>query len=434
MKETNLKAYLLHEFLIIFLFIAIMLGCVLVPGTYVNALDIEANSCSASDIQAAIDKVIRGSGGTVSIPACQADNTWGPGNHIRVTTDITFRIKGSGMDSTVIGYQDSASPGKGGAGMFFRGTGLVEISDFTFRGHKTGSGIPIGILVYSPDTQKLRIHHLRLHQFENTALSICQNTKSPMVVDHCEFGDQHKGMYGIRVTGSNKQSDYVIPASFGLNNPNALFIEDNYFNDTYHPVAAFGASNIVFRHNKVRNVTSWIDGHGPCYGLGCGVGSIKPRSGTYIYEIYDNDIDTGGYPTCMGLRGGTGIITDNILKGCRIYGIRLRFQKCSIGADCSFKKGCPHSNSDTTKCYQSPYQYWIWNNDFYGANLIEQSDQGTGCIRENSEYYLRAPKPGDQVEAFTKYPYPHPFVSGNAVSIHLKSKPSQNLATKQGQK
>ena len=97
---------------VFFMIILMMLTC----ATKVKAYDLTANSCSASDIQSALDNVISAGGGTVRIPACQADNTWNNGDRISVKTDIEFRLLGAGKDNTVIGYQDGASPS---TGMFF---------------------------------------------------------------------------------------------------------------------------------------------------------------------------------------------------------------------------------------------------------------------------------------------------------------------------
>ena len=401
------------RFLFIYIFPLFVMGCVFFSGKNVVAINIKATSCSASDIQGAIEKVIRAGGGTTNIPACKADDTWGTGDYIEVKTDVTFRLKGAGIDSTVLGYQDGATPGNRAdpsTGMFFEGSGLVELSDFTFRGSDT-TKIATGIKIYSMNTENLRIHHTRIQKFSNSALYVCQNPNSPMIIDHNEIGDQYgKGMYGVRIHGTNKQSDYVIPASFGVNNPMAAFIEDNTFDNCYHSVSAFATSNVVFRHNRVKNPTSYIDGHGPCFDIGCRSDN-DTRSGTYIYEIYDNTIDCGRYPWGVNIRGGTGIITDNSFISCDI-GMRLEMEPCSAGSNCRAQQDCPHSNTDANVCYQAPYQYWVWNNRIQGRGEIFGTD-GNQCIRKNYEYYLRSPQIDDLVKSYAKYPYPHPVVSAN---------------------
>jgi len=167
---------------------------------------------------------------------------------------------------------------------------------------------------------------------------------------------------------------------------------------------------VVFRNNIVKNPTSFIDGHGPCFDVGC-FRDNDPDSGTYIYEIYDNTIDCGNYPWGVNIRGGTGIVTDNTLINCNI-GVRLEMETCSAGTNCNAAQGCPQSNIDTDACYQSPNQWWIWENNYQGSgSSFVYNDKGTGCIRENNEYFLHSPQINDPVESYTKYPYPHPLVS-----------------------
>jgi len=411
--KTDLIEYRCCKLLVFYIFLIVSIGCAFLFEKNVNAIEIKANSCSASDIQSAIEKVIGAGGGTVNIPVCQADDSWGKGDYIYVKTDVTLRLKGAGIDSTVIGYKDGDKPGNRAdpsTGMYFGGYGLVELSDFTFRGSDTAK-IATGIKIYSMSTENLRVHHMRIQKFSNTALYVCQNPNSPMIIDHNEIGDQYgRGMYGVRIHGTNQQSDYVIPASFGVNNPTAAFIEDNTFDKCYHSVSAFATSNVVFRNNIVKNPTSFIDGHGPCFDVGC-FRDNDPDSGTYIYEIYDNTIDCGNYPWGVNIRGGTGIVTDNTLINCNI-GVRLEMETCSEGTNCSVAQGCPQSNTDTDACYQAPNQWWIWENDYQGSgSSFAYNDKGSGCIRENNEYFLHSPQINDPVESYTKYPYPHPLVS-----------------------
>lgn len=420
-----IKSLIKPDFMVLTLIVLMMLTF----STKTIASDETANSCSASDIKSAIDKVISSGGGTVHIPACQADNTWGDNEYIDVNTDVPFRLKGAGMDNTVIGYQDGANI-EWHKPMFFDGGGLIELSDFTFRGSEI-TGLSGGIRIYSMETENLRIHHMRIQKFKGTALNVCQNPNSPMVIDHCEIGDQWKEspdargyMYGVRVTGTNDQSDFIVPPSFGINNPNAVFIEDNVFDDCYHSVSGFTVSNIVFRYNTVVNPSSHVDAHGPCYDIGCRR-SGDPKSGTYIFESYNNDLTRSGW--CHNIRGGTGIVTDNIYNNCD-PGFRLEMEGCSEGSSCSSSQDCPYSTTDTSKCYQSPKYWWIWNNTCNNCgSLFGYNDKGSGCIRENKEYYLRAPKAGDPVESYSKYTYPHPLVSGGSPPDTTPPETPQNV-------
>jgi len=167
--KTDLIEYRCCKLLVFYIFLIVSIGCAFLFEKNVNAIEIKANSCSASDIQSAIEKVIGAGGGTVNIPVCQADDSWGKGDYIYVKTDVTLRLKGAGIDSTVIGYKDGDKPGNRAdpsTGMYFGGYGLVELSDFTFRGSDTAK-IATGIKIYSMSTENLRVHHMRIQKFSN---------------------------------------------------------------------------------------------------------------------------------------------------------------------------------------------------------------------------------------------------------------------------
>ncbi len=367
----------------------------------IMARDIIAASCSATDIQQALEKCISTGGGTTYIPECNADNTWGNSDYIKITTDTTFQLKGAGMEATIIGYQDNS---RHSPGFFFKGTGLVELSDFTFRGPDS-VGMSTGIRIFANNSENLRIHHLKLQKFKTTALYLCQNPTGQIVIDHCVIGDQYgRYMYGIRCHGTNNADDFIVPPSFGMDNPNACFIEDCNFDRCYHSVSGFSVSNIVFRYNSVTHPTSYVDAHGPCFDIGCSRSHKPPYTGTYIFEAYNNTITRSNW--CINIRGGCGIVTDNTFIKCK-PGMRLEMEKCSRDQDCSLENGCPYSTVDPTKCYQSPKYWWIWNNTCNGCGFFdgEFSTDGDECIRKDHEYFL-SPKPG-----YIKYTYPHPFVS-----------------------
>jgi hypothetical protein len=389
---------------------------ILVFSDTILASDVTARSCSAADIQAAIDNCISTGGGTVNLPACSADNTWVGSQGVTKTTNVTWRLKGAGVGSTVFGYADDET--RTTYGIRFDGTGLVEVSGFTFRGAHGASGkIEGGICLYSYATVNLRVHHLKLERFAGTngMLRVCHNPNSPILVDHCDFGDQSPnggGAYGILVVGRNLASGYVIPASFGVNNPNAVFIEDCTFDKCYHSVSAFAVASIVFRYNTITNPTSYLDGHGPCFNVGCNAGQPDGHdNGTYIYEIYNNNITRSDW--CVNPRGGTGMVTDNTFNNCTVA-FRMEIEPCAKGVNCTAAAGCPHSSTDTTKCFQTPYQYWIWNNTYNSVAAQVGVGYGSECIRENYEYFKRAPTAGDPVTTYTKYQYPHPLGSGGS--------------------
>ena len=390
--------------------VCFLLTCIFYVTTPYSA-DQTAASCDSVDIQSAIDTCISTGGGTITLPACSDDNTWTSTDKIDVDTSTEIKIIGAGKTSTVIGYADGEIPSAGAPGMYFKGGGLVELSNFTFRGSDTAN-VAVGIRIYNNLTENLEIHDLKIQKFSNTALYLCSNDAmaAPTLVYNCEIGDQRGvGMYGIRLTGTGDNTDYVIPASFGTDNPNAVFIEDNTFDDCYHSTSSFGISNIVFRYNTITNPTSYLDGHGPCYDIGCNNDPGEPDAGTYIYEIYNNNIDCGSYPWGVNIRGGTGIMTDNTFTSCTIS-MRLEIENCSEGTNCTDANNCPMSYTvEGTDCFQSPDQWWLWDNTTSGTAF---ATDGSECIRAcsgeepttaNCEYILAA------LSGYEKYTYPHPL-------------------------
>ena len=370
-----------------------------------HAADRTAASCSAADIQTAIDECLVTGGGTVSIPVCSDDDTWMSDHFVMVKSDTSFKLLGAGMDQTIIGFQD----GQGHSPMFlFEGTGLKELGQMTLRGCDT-YGVARGVVIASGETEELRVHHLRMQKFKTSALDVCQNPDRPIVIDHCKFGDQYmEKMNGIRVFGTNASGKFYLPQDFGMDNPNACFIEDSTFEGCASSVSGIGRSSVVFRHNTVTNATLPVMGHGPGLQVGCDR-DAPLNSGSYILEAYGNTFSLSG--ACLAFAGGGGMITENIFEGCD-PGILLEMAATSDGVSCTLADGCPYSTSDGDKCLQSPLNIWIWGNTCTGCGPGGEIGAGDECIREGEEYHLRAPQAGDAVESYTRYPYPHPLVSG----------------------
>lgn len=96
-----------------------------------------------------------------------------------------------------------------------------------------------------------------------------------------------------------------------------IFIEDNIFDtngavNVSHFIMASYGGRMVVRYNTMRETTGysavWIDSHGYCHG--------SFDRGTRAFEIYGNNFIRGYNGCCRGLflRGGTGVIFDNIFN------------------------------------------------------------------------------------------------------------------------
>ena len=100
-----------------------------------------------------------------------------------------------------------------------------------------------------------------------------------------------------------------------------------------------------------------------------------------------------------------------------------------MGVNCTAANDCPWTSKDgltTQSCYQSPYGIHIWNN-IYQNNTYDSiyKEQNTQCIRQDKEYFLRAPQVGDPlISNYTKFTYPHPLTLGDSSDTTPPSAPT----------
>ncbi len=443
---------------------------ILILSDTILASDITAKSCSASDIQAAINKCISKGGGTVHIPAC-ADgvngSTWSNGDSVCFYTTVELRIKGAGKDATVIKYVSGAKPprmrtpcgghptGSPGPQMWeAHGEGFKELSDLTLSGNdddaKSGGGTPGVLFIHACEGKgmtNVRIHDAKFLRPSHygQSINICQNPNSTLLIDHVHIGEQHLadgarnwGNYGITVKGPNNEAYWVEPPEFG--SQNAVYIEDSTFDKTYHPIAGFGATRLVVRHNTFHDRSSAIEQHGPSYGsisccenqpnrcTGWGIDHHCYQGG-YRVEVYDNTFYGPTYAILP--RSGHWIITDNKFDSITNGGgaILLTMEPGSIGTNCDVAHGCPKARgwagvrcNASPGCWERPEAIYIWNNTYVNMSkpgcATGHDDQCYGtqgdqqCVRVNTELFFRAPQAGDpEVNSYSKYQYPHPLAS-----------------------
>ena len=121
---------------IIPLLLIINLFLIVCPNAF--AAIVTADSCSADDISDAVQQCLNSGGGTVKIPPCQAGSSWNDGDTVKFDSgNLPLRIKGSGKDSTIIGYKSGAD------GTMFNHTGgakFAELSDMTLKGNNYDLG------------------------------------------------------------------------------------------------------------------------------------------------------------------------------------------------------------------------------------------------------------------------------------------------------
>ena len=201
-----------------------------------NAATWTAASCSASDVQTAMNKAAAGD--TVAIPACNSGVGWTTAVSWNPPPNVTLTGAGAtaegGGDQTVIidNYAANASL----LSIIIPSTGVFRMTGITIEG---GSGAlkDNGILDFGgPGT--LRIDHCHFDTREYTTTSAAQAQKIPVigngiygVMDHCIldlFGNSAPYIVNGGGTDGQGNSTWTQPTDFG--GSDFFFIEDNAIN------------------------------------------------------------------------------------------------------------------------------------------------------------------------------------------------------------
>lgn len=274
--------------------VACFLLSLLLPGTH--AADQEADTCSNTDIQTAIDAA--GDGDTVTVPS--GDCTWTGGVTIPDTKGIV--LQGAGVDVTTVGG-DLLRINLGTT------TQVTRVTGFTFT-----SSIPIRIFSFtSAETQEFRIDN---NKFSGGVWVTC---RCYGVIDHNQFvatnvftmvrvfeAAYDLGGGGVFADGGG--ASWARAESLGTRD--AVYFEDNTITIT-NPATGNSCldgrsgGRAVVRNNTIKNVT-------------CGThdAEIENERGMRQYEVYDNTFiyDDNINTAFMNERGGTGVIADNCFK------------------------------------------------------------------------------------------------------------------------
>jgi len=431
---------------------------VLLSNVEAHASTINAASCSASDVQAAIN--LATDGDTVLVPGGSA--TWAA----TVTVTIGITLNGQGC---VVQWPSSPT----GFLVVKAGTAAnTFITGFTFNGayQPFGScGAPIELQT-ATGTKPYRFHGNTLNLSPggvggNAARLIGTMGDGPGLIDHNTFNAA--GVGGdewIQNCGSGNESTWtgdVVPGG-----PNMIFIEDNTFNNVASNgccISGYRGTKFVGRHNCMQYAN--FDGHS----------DTPPNVGTRWEEIYQNnyvvttlpDGGAGGFTmaTMQNLRGGSGVFWGNhaVVSCSNLSPIT----SCGNNQTCTGHSlgPIPGSSDPTSGPYPIPHQagfgsesppgafhyspMYTWGNDSllgglstneasyvqigpspssssctaqstgHPSNRCEGVDLGpsgtaTGLMRCESAADLAAGCP--VTYAYTPYTYPHPLQNGGGGS------------------
>ena len=371
-----------------------------------------AASCSEGDVQAAVNQVLSGGGGTVFIPAGTC--TWtstavtvstgsskdikiiGAGQHLTIINDFYLKVDGSGSNITELSNMTIGAVSRNG-----------EIFNGKFR--------PAN----NPGSKELNFHHLII-----SGRGPIGTIEGWNGVVHDSYFTCRSGQYGWYVHGYGNY-DVAEPP---MGTRNSLFFENNTFDGCYHSVSGFCNSKIVFRQNTIKNSTHCVDVHGPSYD-GCYYSNPQwGNDGGRLFEHYNNTYLASAVCGAK-LRSGSGVSFGNTYQFTSdgwwsYFGIAIDAGGASGGcADGTHKYTYPCTNG----VCEGPQKFWVWN-ETCPSNAWGGSEVGIGCfnisnnecpgaLQQNREFFLRAPDTAGDGFTYTPYTYPYPVAASSGVKI-----------------
>jgi hypothetical protein len=280
-------------------------------GSPCSAKTINAASCQFSDVSNAVAQA--SAGDTVQLPAGTA--TWS-----QTLTINGVSLLGAGTNATILIDEESRSAATPQIIVLNAVAGtLSEISKIQFQGGLTNTGENYygAIAASGIPGSSWRIDN----NFFNGlyAKNIATYGNSMSVIDHNAFFEKSISIECNSYAQSDGQGDqsWHLPAAYGLNSSNVLYVENNFFTNLEPYVASVGACDaegggrIVFRYNTVWN--DCFNNHGTESG-----GRIRSARS---FEIYGNTFTCPQgsplYPiyAAMLIRGGSGVIFSNTVTG-----------------------------------------------------------------------------------------------------------------------
>ena len=338
--------------------------------------------------------------------------------------------------------------------------GSTEVVGIHFVANPTSSSTMIGLRTNAYIVPKTFIHDCWFSTGTGSGSAAIFAATNQGLVWNCSFDDTYSQVaQGIQFKWEDSigQKSWSTNSTMGAADTNGatnFYVEDCDFHAILTATDFDSASRVVFRHNILDN--SGMSSHG------ADTGPIGLRH----VELYDNELiidnfgDNDGsvtlpLPWFFWMRGGTGVITDNILPAISstAWGNKLNisFSVLNIrrntgGYPCWRDYPAPHQVGQgygpgaVRQSYYSGANYgrldyhtysepiYIWGNSGTGANRVglnaESADPCgnnqllTNYIQAGRDYKLE-PKPG-----YVKYTYPHPLRSSAS-----SSPPTQSAAS-----
>ena len=355
---------------------------------------VEAATCSATDVQAALNAAPDGA--TVEIPAGNCD--WGA---TQVTRDAGITVRGAGRALTTIRRTAQVTTDLHALLRIDCANGkTVEIAAIGFLGNDDlqdesqrllDKDIGVALVNGCADFE---VHDATFSKFSHAGLAIMGHRSRGVVYGtlflsnfKCQVDPVDCLGYGVVIAGDEHRPRPPL----ALGTRNAVFVEDNYFWDNRHGIASNHGSRYVARHNTFESTQrtrdfGMLDAHGRKDGL----------PGSRSWEIYANVLRTD--PPSMiaaGIvtRGGDGVVFGNTMEQIPWVTL-LSNERCPA-------HGRYPLRDQTTAAY-------VWDNDWdpvpgYDDEPIWVADGCERYLQEGRDFFA-VPRPG-----YAPYAYPHPL-------------------------
>jgi hypothetical protein len=342
-----------------------------------------AASCSYSAVQSAVSSAATNT--RVDIPA--GDCNWGVSS---LSVPAGIYLKGAGSGTTILRRGGSTIASNSMIRFQCATTAPIALSDIELVGLGTIGTDDMGVRVENGCVQNFRIFNNKISKFTFAAIFIngegTNNLPKGVIYNNEIFNNYTlgRGTYGYGVSiGANGQQ-----GTLALGTGDAVFVENNVFYGNRHSVTSNYGGRFVARYNTLTqtDVTkNWgqIDAHGYTGIIGYG---------TFSWEIYNNNfvsnITAGGSGWAMLLRGGNGVVANNVIPSALSLGLTTE-NDCASGVYPVF--------SQTTSAYFSANS---------PNNIVKKYPTDAACasyLQLNRDYFYAA-RP-----SYTPYTYPHPL-------------------------
>ena len=346
--------------------------------------------------------------------------------------------------------------------------GNTEIEGIHFETTPTSSSTMIGLGTNAYIVPKTLIHDCWFSIGGGSISTAIFAATNQGLFWNCSFDDtfsQIASGFQIKWEESNGRSSWSTDSTMGAADTNGatnFYIEDCDFHAILNATDFDSNTRLVFRHNILDNA-----------GLGSHGADTGPIGLRHV-EIYDNELifdnfgDNDGsvtlpLPWFFWMRGGTGVITDNVLPtvSSTAWGSKanvsfsvLNIRRNTGGYPCWTSYPAPHqvgqgygpgavfhehysgTNYGQLNYYTYSEPVYIWGNSGTGGNRVSLNAESADPCGNNQllTYYVQAgrdykleAKPG-----YVKYTYPHPLHSSSAQPPSIPSTTPATPSSPQG--